>query len=111
MTGRRGNPVDSPWANGGAENLRNTVARKLRLRPEEDAAIVAVAKRLDVDVSRAVGALALAAAMPPGRHPLRDIIGTILRDGGREALRRELAKVAGVGPVAAERFAAACKLP
>lgn len=57
----RGNPIASPWRDG-PESARHTVQRKLRLRPDEDAALRAVADRdHDGDLSRAAGALALAA--------------------------------------------------
>lgn len=55
----RGNPPESPWRNA-SEGVRNTVARKLRLEPDENAALVAVAALMGLDLSRAVGALAKA---------------------------------------------------
>lgn len=56
---RRGNPPESPWANGGAEASRNTVRRMIRLRPEEDTALARVAARRGLDLARAIGALAI----------------------------------------------------
>lgn len=57
---RRGNPPAYYPDGSVPEAARKTVARKLRLEPAEDTALVAVAALMGLDLSRAVGALAKA---------------------------------------------------